>query len=140
MSDNLKPEHLVFCYEYLKDWNGTRAYKVAYPSEKSDNTAAANASRLLRNDKVQKYIEEAQQDIQKLAGLSILSNLEHLKGILSNPDSVERDRLKAIEVINKMLGYNAPDKSNIVVEDKTPKSKEELEKELKQLRDKRKKK
>ena len=39
----------IFADEYLIDLNATRAYKVAYPRVKSDETAAAAAARLLRN-------------------------------------------------------------------------------------------
>ncbi len=46
-----------FCDEYLIDLNATRAYKVAYPNCKKDETACVNGSRLLRNAKVQEYIE-----------------------------------------------------------------------------------
>ena len=47
-----------FCDEYLIDLNGTRAYKAAYPKVKSDDTAAAAATRMLRNVKVHEYIEQ----------------------------------------------------------------------------------
>ena len=40
----------IFADEYLIDLNATRAYKVAYPRVKNDDIAAANASRLLRNE------------------------------------------------------------------------------------------
>ena len=48
----------IFADEYLIDLNATRAYKVAYPNVKNDVTAAAAASRLLRNVKVQEYIAQ----------------------------------------------------------------------------------
>ena len=54
-----------FCDEYLIDLNATRAYKVAYPRYKKDETANAASSRLLRNVKVQEYISEKQQEIEK---------------------------------------------------------------------------
>lgn len=54
-----------FCDEYLIDLNATRAYKVAYPRCKKDETANAASSRLLRNVKVQEYISEKQQEIEK---------------------------------------------------------------------------
>lgn len=47
-----------FADEYLIDLNATRAYKAAYKSVKNDNSAAVNASKLLRNTKVAAYIEE----------------------------------------------------------------------------------
>ena len=45
-----------FCDEYLIDLNATKAYKVAYPNCKKDETACVNGSRLLRNARVQEYI------------------------------------------------------------------------------------
>ena len=41
----------IFADEYLIDLNATRAYRVAYPSVKKDETAAAAAARMLRNVK-----------------------------------------------------------------------------------------
>lgn len=54
-----------FCDEYLIDLNATRAYKVAYPRCKKDETANAASSRMLRNVKVQEYISEKQQEIEE---------------------------------------------------------------------------
>lgn len=54
-----------FADEYLIDLNGTRAYKAAYPHVKNDETAAASAARLLRDVKVQEYIDKRMQDRQK---------------------------------------------------------------------------
>lgn len=47
-----------FCDEYLIDLNATKAYKVAYPNCKKDETASVNGSRLLGNAKVQEYLLE----------------------------------------------------------------------------------
>lgn len=46
----------IFIREYLKDFNGTRAYKTAYGC--NDETARRNASRLLTNADIQKAIRE----------------------------------------------------------------------------------
>ena len=54
-----------FCDEYLVDLNATRAYKVAYPKFKKDETANAAASRMLRNVKIQEYISEKQKEIEQ---------------------------------------------------------------------------
>lgn len=51
-----------FADEYLIDLNGTRAYKTAYPNVKNDETAAAAAARLLRDVKVQEYIDKRMKD------------------------------------------------------------------------------
>lgn len=54
-----------FCDEYLVDLNATRAYKKAYPSVKKDETARANASRLLTKANIKEYIDKRIKDRQK---------------------------------------------------------------------------
>ena len=48
-----------FCNEFLIDLNATRAYKVAYPNCKKDETARANG---LNPYKYMEYILEARPD------------------------------------------------------------------------------
>lgn len=55
----------IFADEYLIDLNATRAYREAYPNVKKDDTAAVNGSKLLRNTKVAKYIQERMQERQQ---------------------------------------------------------------------------
>ena len=54
----------IFADEYLIDLNATRAYRVAYTPVKKDETARANASRLLSNANVATYISERMQERQ----------------------------------------------------------------------------
>lgn len=151
--EQLKPEWAVFCREYIFDWNASRAYRIAYPSEKSEETIRAAASRLLTNVNIQAHIEEIQKDLEKQAGLSRLKvlseyqkmaftsiadlhntwisrkELEELtddqkasiseiqtRAIPTEHGSIEEvkiklhDKSKALEAINKMLGYNEPEK------------------------------
>lgn len=103
-----------FCEEYVIDWNATRAATAAGYSEK---TAAVIGGENLRKPYIQEYIEEIQKDLAKLAGVSALGNLIELRKIAfeidanGKPKNKAMDRLRAIEIINKMLGYNAPEKS-----------------------------
>jgi len=57
LRDELTPNQRVFCDEYLKDRNGTRAYLAAYKNVKSENTAAVEASKNLRKPKLKKYLD-----------------------------------------------------------------------------------
>ncbi|MBE5987135.1 MAG: terminase small subunit [Paenibacillaceae bacterium] len=61
----LTAKQKIFADEYLIDLNATRAYKVAYPKVKKDETAAANSSRMLRNAKVEDYIQKRMKDREK---------------------------------------------------------------------------
>lgn len=54
MKNELNEKQKMFCLEYLKDFNATRAYKKVYWS--SDNVARANGSRLLANADIQEYL------------------------------------------------------------------------------------
>lgn len=58
-------KQMIFANEYLIDLNATRAYKVAYPNVKKDETAAQAGSRMLRNVKVAKYISERMKERQQ---------------------------------------------------------------------------
>lgn len=67
-----------FADEWLVDLNGTRAYKVAYPSVKKDETARVNASRLLTNANVKTYIQERQKEREKRTEITQDSVLHEL--------------------------------------------------------------
>lgn len=117
----------IFCDEYLIDLNATRAYKVAYPTVKKDNTAGVNASRLLRNAKVKSYIEERMAEKEAEAIASQDEVLKYLTLVLRGkseseivvvegdgdgcssarrmkklPD--EKERLRASELLGKRYG------------------------------------
>lgn len=55
----------IFADEYLIDLNATRAYRVAYPSVRKDETARANGSRLLTNANVAEYITKRMEERQE---------------------------------------------------------------------------
>ncbi len=54
----LSKKQELFCIEHLVDLNATQAYKRAGYSVKSDNAAAVEASKLLRNPKIDSRIKE----------------------------------------------------------------------------------
>lgn len=116
-----------FADEYLIDCNGTRAYKAAYPNVKKDSTAAAAATRMLKNVKVAAYIDEKLAEISSQKTADAQEVMEYLTSVLrgeseaevvvvegygegcseakrikKNPD--ERERLKAAELLGKRFG------------------------------------
>ena len=65
MKEELNEKQKMFCLEYLKDFNATRAYKKVYWT--TDKTANVNWSRLLVNANIQNYLaEKAQKKVEKL--------------------------------------------------------------------------
>lgn len=81
MEIDLTDNQIRFCKEYIFDCNGTRAYMAAYKGVKKESTAAAAASRLLRNVKIKDYIKDLQSNLSEMSGVTPLRNLLVLKRI-----------------------------------------------------------
>jgi phage terminase small subunit len=60
----------VFCDEYIKDFNATRAYKVAYPNCKTDDSARKAGSRLLTYVDITTYIQKQKEKLQNKMEIS----------------------------------------------------------------------
>ncbi len=148
----LTEKQRIFCHEYVIDWNGARAARVAGYSEA---TAKEIASNNLTKVNIKAYIDHIQEDLAKLAGISKLQNLTELKKLaftnlsdlkqdwmtekdfdkltrdekacLSEIQHTTRtfeggsekivkfklhDKMKALDMINKMMGYDAPIKTS----------------------------
>lgn len=109
-----------FCDEYLIDLNATRAYKVAYPNCKKDETARANSSRLLTIANIQEYISEKQIEIEKrtevtqdmvikeLAKIAFLDirKLYTENGQLKNVADIDDDTAGAISSLETLEEYD----------------------------------
>lgn len=116
-----------FVEEYLIDLNATRAYRVAYPSVKKDEVAAAAAVRLLRNVKVKEYIDNCLEEIHNEKTANAQEVMEYLTSVLRGKSTSEeivvegcgdgfseartmkkrpseKDRLKAAELLGKRFG------------------------------------
>lgn len=79
---SLSNQQKLFCQEYLKlGMNGTQAYLNIYKSCKKESTAMTNASRLLRNAKVQDYIKELQSKVEEKAIVTIEDIVKELTAI-----------------------------------------------------------
>jgi hypothetical protein len=164
LREELNEKQRIFCHSYIIAWNKTKSYKTAY-GEMDDNSAAVSAHNLLRNTKIEQYINFINNvdNLEKEAGITKLRNLLELtkiaytsiaslhntwitlhefesltddqksaiesietKTVTINFDEttkeVEYVKLKlfskqaAIESINKMLGYNLPEKRELKLE------------------------
>lgn len=116
-----------FIEEYVIDANATRAYKEAYPSVKSNNTASAAAARLMKNKEIQKYRDELMEQMKSTRVADAQEVIEYLTSVirgnstsqeivvlgvgggLSEAEKVEKapsekDRLKAAELLGKRYG------------------------------------
>ena len=115
----LSPKQEAFCLAYSASGNATESYKKAGYKAKDDNSAAVNASRLIRNDKVQRRLGEIAQQINSKKIMDIREIQERLSDIGRQESTEEyitmdgdrmekhvaaKDALKAMELLGKMQG------------------------------------
>ena len=118
-----------FCEEYVNNGNnGTQAYLKAYKSCKKEETAMVNASRLLRNAKVNNYVTELRQKLQDKAIMTAEERMNWLTKVINGEikektavlktnyetgeeEMIEKDfpskldtKLKSMDILNKMTG------------------------------------
>lgn len=115
---NLKPKQEKFCLEFAKSGNATVSYLKAGYSVTDEVVAASNASRLLRNAKVQARLKEITEEISSAKVMDAREISERLTAIARGEVSEEiilstsgdrsqkqasiRDQLKAIELLAKL--------------------------------------
>lgn len=113
----------LFADEYLKDLNGTHAYKTIYTTIKNDNVAAVRANTLLKQKDISDYISKRLEEIHNENTADIQEVMEYLTSVLRGesasavlmmsgngmqkvtekpPD--EKERLKAAELLGKRFG------------------------------------
>jgi phage terminase small subunit len=103
--------HLAFVDNlFLNNFNATLAYK-AISQDVTDNTAAVQGSKLIRNPKVVAEITRRQKEnamTNQVSKASLINDLVYIKDNQKTNNSMAA--LKAIEQITKMMGFNEPDK------------------------------
>lgn len=103
-----------FCELYVIELNGTKAYMEAYPGAKADSTARTNASKLLTNTNIQDYVKELQSDLSNLCGVTALSQILFFKNLMTSGETTTREKIDGAKEINKMLGFYATEKSEVL--------------------------
>jgi phage terminase small subunit len=107
-----------FADEYLIDMNASRAYVAA---GYSNVTPEKNAYKLLEKKEIKEYIKKEQDKTTKKLQITredIINDLIKIKE--ANIDDWPPHALKALEMLNKMLGYNEPEKSEVTVRQEPP--------------------
>lgn len=112
---NLSAKHKAFCDEYLANgMNATQAYKSIY--KVNDKVAGTSGPRLMENVGIKQYLQEQRQMIAKQLNITkeeLLLDLQEIKN--SNKGIRDGIAMKAIEIINKMSGFDAPIKQDIQI-------------------------
>ena len=112
---SLSAKHKAFCDEYLANgMNATQAYKSVY--KVNDKVAGTSGPRLMENVGIKQYLQEQRQMIAKQLNITkeeLLLDLQEIKN--SNKGIRDGIAMKAIEIINKMSGFDAPIKQDIQI-------------------------
>ena len=91
----------LFIQEYIKTGNATSsAIKAGY----SKRTARSIGQRLLKNVDIKNYIDELSQKIACNSIMTAKERQEFLTSLISNNDVKVSDKLKAVDLLNKMTG------------------------------------
>jgi hypothetical protein len=97
--------------DYLITGNGVKS--VQKYKDNSYDAARKYYERLSQNVAYQDYLKEQQQTTSKKLLITRESQLKELQDIKGDFESRPSDKIKAIEVQNKMLGLNEPDKIDL---------------------------
>ena len=114
------------------------AYRKAFPNKKlKDASCDVQASRLLKNVKVQEYLEELRQQAQSDAVLTQRARMEWLSRVVTTPPNAVDgesdlcqemttsefgvkcrmpDKLRAVQELNKMDGAYTPEEVKVTTE------------------------
>lgn len=128
----------IFVREYLKDFNGTRAYKEAYDT-KDDRVAGTGAWRMLKNVEIQKAIQEQANKTLEEVDIDVAYIVNNIKEVTER--CMKQDEKGKIDAKNALRGlellgkYKAIFSENVNLNDNT-KSTSLLESINKQLSDK----
>lgn len=79
----LSRKHQKFIAEYLKLWNGTRAYMAVYPKS-SYESAMANSAKLLGNNKIQAVIDAKIKESQMSADEALKLQADIARGDITD--------------------------------------------------------
>ena len=101
----LSEENKKFCYEYIKDFNGTQSLiRLGFAPLR----AKKKAYRLLRNPRIREFLESIFEKNAEIAEINIDSIIAELKiiafGNIDGDIIKTANKLKALEILGKYLG------------------------------------
>lgn len=101
----LTPKQETFVQKIIEGCSQADAYRFAYSTSKmSDKTIWENASRLMADSKVKARVQELRDKISTESVMSAQRRLEWLTGVVNDTEERTENKLKAIDLMNKMQG------------------------------------
>lgn len=94
-----------FAQNIIKGMTQADAYRSAYSTKKmADKTVHENASRLANDSKVKARIDELRGQLAAENVMTAKKRLEWLTGVILDEEGCTGDKLRAIDIMNKMTG------------------------------------
>lgn len=111
MANKLTPKQQLFVKNYIA--NGFNASKAAIDAGYSRKTAVKIGSENLQKPDVKRAIEEEKAKIANKIDITAEWKMSILKDIVVAEYDKPSDRLKAVEILNKMQGHDEPQKVDV---------------------------
>ena len=93
-----------FCIEFVRCGNATEAYKKAGYKVRSDKVAGVCAAKLLGNARIQNRIAELRREMDSRKIMDAAERRELLTQFARDDETGKTDRLRAVDLLNKMDG------------------------------------
>ncbi len=110
--------HQQFIEHYMiNGMNGTQAYLSTYPKA-SARTAQENSFKLLNNTDIKLEVERLQAETSQKIQVTkemLINDLLKIKDLCISDQKYINNSIKAIDTINKMLGFNAAEKQEVTL-------------------------
>lgn len=101
----LTPQREKFVQGMLDGLCQADAYRAAYECRRmSDKTIWEKASRLAADDKVRARLEELRAQVDQRSIMSAQKRLEWLTGLIESDHEPTKNKLRAIDIMNRMQG------------------------------------
>lgn len=97
----LNARQKAFCEYYVACGNATEAAIKAGYKEKY---AGVNADKLLKNTNIQKYMKELQEKTRVSRIMTAIERREFLTSMIKDGTVKDTDKLRAVDILNKMDG------------------------------------
>lgn len=103
---NLTPKQTTYADAILDGKTGSDAYRCAYNTKGGNRVVARKAADLKKHPAVQGYIRKVRAESQARKILERQQALGVLSDIVMNEALAAKDRIKAIETLSKLQGWN----------------------------------
>jgi phage terminase small subunit len=103
---SLTSKQKQFCNNVVSGMTAKDAYINAYNTKSSDRVCINEASKLMLREDIQEYIDTLTKPLQRVVQQQVISEREKkrtfLWDMINNPTTDNNDKLRAMDILNKM--------------------------------------